>query len=141
MVKNVLKRSSANKHGSPLLHKVFNKLSSRITRLQMGLLVFLSLYVGRNFSILAGLDHSEPLANLYSTSFLRATWITTALDAGFWSAMTIERKQLREICEVLFSLYYLCAPEQADEKVYLKCVYAVQAAYWANRFEMSDAQG
>jgi acetyl esterase/lipase len=80
-------------------------------------LTFLWLYICRNFAKLVGLESPEPLANLYSRSFFRATWITTALDAGFWSAMKIRNKHLRDICSIIFTLYYLLAAEQADEKV------------------------
>ncbi|KAL6717324.1 hypothetical protein ACLMJK_005239 [Lecanora helva] len=59
----------------------------------------------------------EPLANLYSRAYFRATWITTALDAGFWTAMKIRRKWLRDIASIVFTAHYLIAAEQADEKV------------------------
>lgn len=64
-----------------------------------------------------GLECPEPLANLYTRSYFRATWVTTALDAGFWSAMRIRRKWLRDLASVVFTAYYLIAAEQADEKV------------------------
>lgn len=64
-----------------------------------------------------GLESPEPLANLYSRAFFRATWITTALDAGFWSAMKIRNKKLRDLASIIFTVYYLIAAEQADEKV------------------------
>lgn len=64
-----------------------------------------------------GLECPEPLANLYSRSYFRATWVTTALDAGFWSAMKIKRKGARDILSIVFSIYYLICAEQADEKV------------------------
>jgi acetyl esterase/lipase len=57
------------------------------------------------------------LANLYSRSFFRATWITTALDAGFWTAMKVKPKWLQDISSLVFTVYYLFAAEQADEKV------------------------
>lgn len=41
----------------------------------------------------------------------------TALDAGFWTAMRIKTRWLRDICSVVFTLYYLVAAERADEKV------------------------
>ena len=64
-----------------------------------------------------GLESPEPLANLYSRSYFRATWVTTALDAGFWTAMKIKNKRLRDLASMVFSIYYLFAAEQADEKV------------------------
>ena len=39
------------------------------------------------------------------------------MDAGFWSAMRIRKKWLRDLSSVVFTAYYLIAAEQADEKV------------------------
>lgn len=39
------------------------------------------------------------------------------MDAGFWSAMHIKRKSSRDLCSIVFTLYYLLCAEQADEKV------------------------
>jgi acetyl esterase/lipase len=39
------------------------------------------------------------------------------MDAGFWSAMRIRRKWLRDLASIVFTMYYLIAAEQADEKV------------------------
>lgn len=80
-------------------------------------LTLLWLYISRNFAKLVGLECPEPLANLYSRSYFRATWITTALDAGFWTAMKIKPPWMRDIASLLFSGYYLIAAERADEKV------------------------
>ncbi|KAL1850914.1 hypothetical protein Plec18170_006751 [Paecilomyces lecythidis] len=80
-------------------------------------LTLLYLYISRNFAKLVGLECPEPLANLYSRSYFRATWITTGLDAGFWTAMKIKPKWLRDIASLVFTVYYLIAAEQADEKV------------------------
>lgn len=63
-----------------------------------------------------GLECPEPLANLYSRSYFRATWVMTALDAGFWTAMPIRKEWLRDIASIIFTIYYLFAAEQADEK-------------------------
>ena len=79
-------------------------------------ITLLWLYISRNFAKIVGLECPEPLANLYSRSYFRATWITTALDAGFWTAMKIKQKWLRDLASIVFSLYYLIAAEQADEK-------------------------
>jgi acetyl esterase/lipase len=59
----------------------------------------------------------EPLARLYSRSFYRATWFSTALDAGFFTALPIRRKLIRDVASILFSVYYLIFAEAADEKV------------------------
>jgi len=80
-------------------------------------LTIVYLYIARNFAKIVGLESPEPLANLYSRSYFRATWITTALDAGFWSAMRIRNKRVRDLASIVFTMYYLIAAEQADEKV------------------------
>ncbi|KAL8827778.1 MAG: hypothetical protein Q9170_006873, partial [Blastenia crenularia] len=80
-------------------------------------ITLLWLYIARNFAKIVGLESPEPLANLYTRSYFRATWITTALDAGFWTAMKIRTKWLRDLASMVFTIYYLIAAEQADEKV------------------------
>ncbi|KAL8718851.1 MAG: hypothetical protein Q9225_004059, partial [Loekoesia sp. 1 TL-2023] len=80
-------------------------------------ITLLWLYISRNFAKIVGLESPEPLANLYTRSYFRATWVTTALDAGFWTAMKIRTKWLRDLASIVFTLYYLVAAEQADEKV------------------------
>ncbi|KAK6956014.1 hypothetical protein Daesc_003661 [Daldinia eschscholtzii] len=75
------------------------------------------LYAARNFSTLVGLASPEPMANMYDAKYFRATWVLTALDAGFWTAMKIKKKWMRDIASLAFSLFYLVAAERADEKV------------------------
>lgn len=111
---NVLR---ANKHGPPFLRKLSTRLSKSLTAWQTLVITMLWLYIARNFAKIMGLESPEPLANLYNRSYFRATWVTTALDAGFWTAMKIERKWLRDLASMVFSIYYLFAAEQADEKV------------------------
>ncbi|EPS28297.1 hypothetical protein PDE_03243 [Penicillium oxalicum 114-2] len=107
----------ADKHGPPLVRSVSSRLSGKLTSWQTTVIIFLWLYVSRNFAKIVGLECPEPLANLYSRSFFRATWITTGLDAGFWTAMKIKPKWLRDLASLVFTVYYLIAAEQADEKV------------------------
>ncbi|KAJ1663082.1 hypothetical protein IW140_005879 [Coemansia sp. RSA 1813] len=66
---------------------------------------------------LLGLNAPEPLREYYSRSFYRATWIFTALDAGFWTAMSVKPKILRDILSLLFTLYYLVYTDRGIEKV------------------------
>lgn len=63
------------------------------------------------------LESPEPLADMYNRDYFRATWITTALDAGFWTAMRIRPAWLRDFASVLFAGYYLVCADQADEMV------------------------
>jgi hypothetical protein len=88
-----------------------------LTPWQTLVVTLLYLYIARNLGKLLSLECPEPLANLYTRSYFRATWVTTAMDAGFWSAMRIRRKWLRDLASIIFTLYYLIAAEQADEKV------------------------
>lgn len=108
-----------NSHGPPILflRKISRYLTKRLTPFQTVTLTLLYLYVSRNFAKIFNLESPEPLANLYTRSYFRATWVMTALDAGFWTAMRIKTRWLRDLCSVIFSLYYLVAAEQADEKV------------------------
>ena len=81
------------------------------------MITLLYLYMARNFAKIVGLECPEPLANLYTRAYFRATYVTTALDAGFWTAMRIRPKWLRDISSIAFTIYYLFAAEQAEEKV------------------------
>ncbi|KAF1852139.1 alpha/beta-hydrolase [Cucurbitaria berberidis CBS 394.84] len=106
-----------DRHGPPIVRRISALLSRKLTVWQSVLITLLYLYIARNFGKLVGLECPEPLANLYSRSYFRATWVTTALDAGFWSAMKIKRKGPRDLLSIVFSVYYLICAEQADEKV------------------------
>lgn len=106
-----------NNHGPPILRNLSSRISKKLTAWQTLVITLLWLYIARNFAKIFGLESPEPLANLYNRAYFRATWVTTALDAGFWTAMKIRRKWLRDLASMVFSVYYLIAAEQADEKV------------------------
>ncbi|EPE07617.1 hormone-sensitive lipase [Ophiostoma piceae UAMH 11346] len=106
-----------NKNGPPGTQSFSKILSKKLTAWQIVLLTMLYLYAARNFSTLVGLASPDPLANMYDPSFFRATWILTALDAGFWTAMKIRTKWVRELASIVFSGFYMVAAEKADEKV------------------------
>jgi acetyl esterase/lipase len=84
---------------------------------QTVVITMMYLYAARNFSTLVGIASPEPMSNMYDTNYFRATWVLTALDAGFWTAMRIRTKWLRDLASIVFSVFYLFAAEQADEKV------------------------
>jgi hypothetical protein len=115
--KHNLTPSRGDRHGPPFLRRLSSLISKRLTAWQTVLVTLLYLYIARNFGKLVGLESPEPLANLYSRSYFRATWITTALDAGFWSAMRIRQKPVRDFLSIVFSVYYMICAEQADDKV------------------------
>ncbi|KAL7926415.1 Alpha/Beta hydrolase protein [Trichoderma austrokoningii] len=106
-----------HKHGPSFAQNISKFLSRRLTAWQTAIITMLYLYAARNFSALVGLASPEPMANMYDPTYYRATWILTALDAGFWTAMKIRTTWLRDIASIVFSLYYLVAAEKADEKV------------------------
>ncbi|TAQ90727.1 hypothetical protein B7494_g946 [Chlorociboria aeruginascens] len=114
---NLLIVSRGNPHGPPTIRKLSRRLSKLLTPWQTLVVTLLYLYIARNLGKLLGLECPEPLANLYTRSYFRATWVTTAMDAGFWTAMRIRRKWMRDLASMVFTLYYLIAAEQADEKV------------------------
>ncbi|WVQ98635.1 hypothetical protein IAU59_005765 [Kwoniella sp. CBS 9459] len=82
-------------------------------QLILGTLTFV--YALRHLDDLLGLGAPEPLARLYSRSYYRATYINTAFDAGFASAMNIRPKWLKDIASMLFTGYYLLWATEADE--------------------------
>ncbi|KAK5135979.1 hypothetical protein LTR08_004233 [Meristemomyces frigidus] len=104
-------------HGPKPVRKLSRFLTARLTTWRTLVVFCLSLYVSRNFARVVGLESPEPLANLYSRSYFRATWVTTALDAGFWTAMHLRPKWVRDLASVAFTVYYLICAEQADEMV------------------------
>ncbi|KAF9469919.1 Alpha/Beta hydrolase protein [Collybia nuda] len=97
--------------------KKADKALGRFSPWQIIVSTLTTLYAVRNFDKLLGLGSPEPLAHLYSPSYYRATWISTGLDAGFATAMTIRPKWLRDVCSVLFSGYYILYANEADEKL------------------------
>ncbi|KAF2766556.1 alpha/beta-hydrolase [Teratosphaeria nubilosa] len=109
--------SVGDRHGPRPVRKVSEYLTKRLTTWRTVVIFCLSLYVSRNFARVVGLESPEPLANLYTRNYFRATWVTTALDAGFWTAMHMRPKWLKDLASVVFTLYYLVCAEQADEMV------------------------
>ncbi|KAM3430853.1 hypothetical protein NHJ13734_007561 [Beauveria thailandica] len=104
-------------HGPPGIRHLSRFCTGRLTSWQVFALAMLSAYAARNFSALAGLASPEPMANMYDPAYFRATWVLTAMDAGFWTAMRIRARWARDVASVVFSVFYLFAAERADEKV------------------------
>lgn len=72
-------------------------------------------YALRHLDDLLGIAAPEPLARMYSRSYYRATYVNTALDAGFASAMSIRPRWLKDICSLVFGIYYLLRASEGDE--------------------------
>ncbi|KDQ57823.1 hypothetical protein JAAARDRAFT_35515 [Jaapia argillacea MUCL 33604] len=94
-----------------------NRVLQRFTPWQLIVSTLTAIYALRNLDKILGFSSPEPLANLYSASYYRATWIVTGLDAGFATAMPVRPKWIRDICSVLFSIYYIIYSNDADEKL------------------------
>ncbi|KAH7929839.1 alpha/beta-hydrolase [Leucogyrophana mollusca] len=94
-----------------------NRSLKRFTPWQIIVSTLTVVYASRNLDKILGLGAPEPLARLYSPSYYRATWIATGLDAGFATAMSIRPKWLKDICSILFSVYYIIYSSEADEKL------------------------
>lgn len=74
-------------------------------------------YAISNSLLLLYFNAPEPHAKLYTRNFYRATWLMTALDAGFFSVMHVKPKFLRDILGIALSLFYLVYADCAEEKV------------------------
>ncbi|RCH86716.1 hypothetical protein CU098_006540, partial [Rhizopus stolonifer] len=84
---------------------------------RVALASWLTYYLSQNVFLLLGLNAPDPLSRLYKRSFYRATWILTALDAGFFTAMPFKPAWIRHILSLVFSMYYLVFADAAEEKV------------------------
>ncbi len=104
-------------HGPKFLRKISQVLTKRLSAWQIHVLTMTFYYLMKNIDKIFDLRPPPPLKNVYSRSFYRASWILNALDAGFWTAMTVKPKWLSDISAILFSFYYLIFAEQADNKV------------------------
>ncbi|KAI9249772.1 Alpha/Beta hydrolase protein [Phascolomyces articulosus] len=104
------------KHLPNTLQKL-NRVTAGGSPWKIALGSWMSYYLLQNLFLLVGLNAPEPLTRLYKRSFYRATWILTALDAGFFTAMKLRPTWLRHICSVLFSFYYLVFADAAEERV------------------------
>ncbi|EPQ29478.1 uncharacterized protein PFL1_03233 [Pseudozyma flocculosa PF-1] len=96
---------------------LLNRRLKRFTPWQIVVFCSTSIYAIRHLDSILGLGAPEPLARMYSRSFYRTTWIVTALDAGFATALNIRPQWLKDILSILFSLYYLVYADEADEKL------------------------
>ncbi len=107
---------TSDRHGPPFFRSISRWLQY-LSPFQIIVLAMNAMYVLKNVDEILGLGSPQPLANLYSKTFYRASWFTTALDAGFWTAMQLKPKFLKDLMSIVFSLYYLVFAEAADEKV------------------------
>lgn len=109
--------ATGNRDGpSPLIRR-FNAKLKRFSPWQIVVFSSVGIYTIRHLDSLLGFGAPEPLARMYSRNFYRTTWLVTALDAGFATAMNIKPKWLRDIMSLVFSAYYVIYANEADEKL------------------------
>lgn len=101
---------------SPLIRR-FNQKFKRFSPWQLVVFSSVGIYAIRHLDSLLGFGSPEPLARMYSRNFYRTTWIVTALDAGFATAMNVKPKWLRDILSIVFTVYYAIYANEADEKL------------------------
>ncbi|KAF9231934.1 Alpha/Beta hydrolase protein [Melanogaster broomeanus] len=103
-----------------------NRKLQRFSPWQIIVSTLTAVYAARNLDKILGLGSPEPLAQLvsfrpcrssYSPSYYRATWLVTGMDAGFATAMSIRPKWFKDICSILFSIYYIIYSNEGDEKL------------------------
>ncbi|KNE60078.1 lipase [Allomyces macrogynus ATCC 38327] len=102
--------------GGTLVNRANRKLQA-FAPWQIVLGTLTSGYLLSKLSLFAFMNAPEPYARYYNKNFYRATWIMTALDAGFWTAMNIKPKFLRDLMSIVFTMFYLVFADQAEAKV------------------------
>lgn len=113
--KKVMKPSDIRSLNTSLL--AFHSLIGNFAPWKLVVTALMLLYTIRHVDDILGVGAPEPLARMYSRSFYRVTWIVTAMDAGFATAMNVKPKWLRDILSVVFSVYYVIYANEADEKL------------------------
>lgn len=101
---------------NPLIRR-FNQKFKRFSPWQLVVFSSVGIYAIRHLDSLLGFGSPEPLARMYARNFYRTTWIVTALDAGFATAMNVKPKWLRDILSMVFTVYYAIYANEADEKL------------------------
>ncbi|KAI8913391.1 Alpha/Beta hydrolase protein [Gorgonomyces haynaldii] len=100
----------------PFMFKRINQLLRNTQPWKIVLLTLTLSHLVHNGLVLFGLQGPEPLSKMYTRSFFRATYVTTALDAGYFSCLSIKNSVLREALSAVLSVVYLFYPDAAEEK-------------------------
>ncbi|CDO53386.1 Conserved hypothetical protein. Putative lipase [Geotrichum candidum] len=104
------------RHGPPGFERLNHWVSKRLSAWQLSTITLVGFYVLRNIDALLNLHPRPSNQSLYSPSFGRAVSLITAANAGFWTALPIQPKFLRDLSSLVFSGYYMLSPDNADEK-------------------------
>ncbi|KAG9316259.1 hypothetical protein JVU11DRAFT_2287 [Chiua virens] len=94
-----------------------NKKLQRFSPWQIIVSTLTAVYAVKNLDKILGLGCKFYLSTSIHPRIIRATWIATGLDAGFATAMSIRPKWLKDLCSMLFSIYYIIYANEADEKL------------------------
>ncbi|KAJ3412397.1 hypothetical protein HDV05_000817 [Chytridiales sp. JEL 0842] len=63
------------------------------------------------------MEPPDPLASMYTRSYYRASWLLTSVDAGFLTAHRLQPKFLRDFLSIVFSIFFIFFPDEAEETV------------------------
>ena len=84
---------------------------------QIAVITLLARYISGRLFLMLFLNAPETYSKHYNRNFYRATWILTALDAGFWTAAPIKPYLLRQVASMVLTVWYLFNADDADVKV------------------------
>ncbi len=105
------------RHGPKFISKISFILTKRLTAWQIYVLSMTGYYIFKNVDKILNFQPPSLLSkDVYTRNFYRVCWLLNATDAGFWTAMNIKKKWLRDILSIFFSVYYLVFTEQATNK-------------------------
>lgn len=94
-----------------------NEFMSQFMPWQAVVFTLMARYALSRLHYLLYLNPPEIYARHYNRNFYRATWILTALDAGFWTALPVRPAIFRYPISLLLTVWYLFHAEDADIKV------------------------
>lgn len=119
---------------------LINRYCVRVAPWRIILATLSASYLIKHMFLLLFLSEPQPLNRMYTRNFFRATWIVTALDAGFFSAMNVRPDALRHFLSVVLSVYYLFNADSASEKVrkYRAGMYVFLKFYHTSRHHSND---
>lgn len=101
----------------PRAFRFLNRYLNGLMPWQIVLMTLLGKYVANRLFLLLFMNPPEVYARHYNRNFYRATWILTALDAGFWTALPIKPGFIRQPLSLILAVWYLFHANDADIKV------------------------
>jgi hypothetical protein len=107
----------SDRHPPSKLLKWLNRIGRDTPAWKIVIWTILGGYLSQNLMLLLWLNGPERFSKMYTRNFFRATYINTALDAGFYTCMNIRNKYIRDLMSIFVSVMYLFFPDAANAKV------------------------